>query len=139
MIGALVGGLLGYRLGVKYLGPQGEKPLWNGHINNDPSQPAVSIGQVFRRGKTWYRLYIAAEGDCAMVGERLVYAEILALIQSWEGFFANGGTLNAWRLQNETRQQETAWMEDAMQDEPHDFTPPWFVGHSDGTVDDKCR
>jgi hypothetical protein len=63
------GAFIGSKLGRKYLGPEGEKPVWNGHINNDPSQPAVIIGQVFHHGKTWYRLYIAAEGDCALVGE----------------------------------------------------------------------
>ena len=32
-----------------------------------------------------------------MVGESAVYAEILALLQSWERFISEGGTLNAWR------------------------------------------
>ena len=132
------GAFIGSKLGRKYLGPEGEKPVWNGHINNDPSQPAVIIGQVFHHGKTWYRLYIAAEGDCALVGERAVYAEVLALIQSWEGFIANGGTLNAWRLQNETRAAETAWMEDAMQgDDPPPTRWSAFIGHTDGTVEDE--
>jgi hypothetical protein len=91
------GAFIGSKLGHKYLGPEGEKPMWNGHINNDPRMPAVIIGQVFHHGKTSYRLYIAADGDWAMVGESAVYAEILALLQSWERFISEGGTLNAWR------------------------------------------
>jgi hypothetical protein len=137
------GAFIGSKLGRKYLGPEGEKPMWNGHINNDPRMPAVIIGQVFHHGKTSYRLYIAAEGDWALVGESEVYAEILALLQSWEAFIANGGTINAWRLQNTQRAQETAWMEGAMQGESepaeHIYPPGrWhpFVSHADGTVDE---
>ena len=138
------GAFIGSKLGRKYLGPEGEKPMWNGHINNDPRQPAVIIGQVFHHGKTSYRLYIASEGDWALVGESEVYAEILALLQSWEAFIANGGTINAWRLQNEQRAQETASMEGAMQGEapPHEYGGPpphrgQFVSHTDGTVEDE--
>ena len=141
------GAFIGSKLGRKYLGPEGEKPMWNGHINNDPRMPAVIIGQVFHHGKTSYRLYIAADGDWVMVGESAVYAEILALLQSWERFISEGGTLNAWRLRNETRDEEMAWREGAMQADQPSGAPPgyrytgstnqWaqFVGHPDGTVD----
>ena len=45
-----------------------EQPLWNGHVGNDPSMPAVAITSLRWRGKLYYRLYIADEGDYAMVG-----------------------------------------------------------------------
>jgi len=133
---------IGSKLGRKYLGPEGEKPLWNGHLGNNPRLPAVQIGQVFHHGQTWYRLYIAAEGDWALVGQGWQYAEILALIQSWEAFVVNGGTLNAWRLQNELRAREMADMEAAMHsaaepDRPKRKPRPGdiFVRHPDGTVE----
>jgi hypothetical protein len=125
------GAWIGSKLGRKYLGPEGERPMWNGHVNNDPSMPAVVIAQMNHHGKQWWRLYIAAEGDSALVGERWAYAEILALLQSWERYLTDGGTLNAWRMQNELREQEVAWIREHF---GHDADGK-FTCYPDGTVE----
>ena len=143
----LGGSYIGARLGDKYLGNTGERPVWNGHIGNDPSMPAVAITVQKWRARLWYRLFIADQGDWAMVGISQVYAEILAMIQQWERYLTEGGTLNAWRIHCAKAAQETAGLEDSFNqpeaDEPQPkpkpkaraYTTTGWVIHPDGTID----
>src|SRR6516165_4883564 len=65
----LGGSYIGARLGDKYLGNTGERPMWNGHIGNDTSMPAVAITVQKWRAKLWYRLFIADQGDWAKAAQ----------------------------------------------------------------------
>lgn len=56
MIGALIGSMIGWRLGEKYLTPTSETPVWTGHMTGDLEKPAMSITRVRRRGTVSYRL-----------------------------------------------------------------------------------
>ena len=98
----LGGSYIGARLGDKYLGNTGERPVWNGHIGNDTSMPAVAITVQKWRARLWYRLFIADQGDWVMVGISQVYAEILAMIQQWERY--PDGRRDAERLAHPLRQ-----------------------------------
>jgi hypothetical protein len=126
-----------------------EQPLWNGHVGNDPSMPAVAITSLRWRGQLYYRLYIADEGDYAMVGQSTVYAEILAMIQVWERYLTQGGTLNAWRVENARRQEEATGLEHSFaqeatpEPEPQPVPPTWeykphgFIAGADGIEDNR--
>jgi hypothetical protein len=138
----LGGAYIGAKLGDKYIGVK-EQPMWNGHISNDPSRPAVCITRLKWRGTIYYRLYIADAGDWALVGQSAQYPEILAMIQNWERYLAEGGTLNAWRVHCRQREEEIAAMNASFAAETPEpqprqrkgYTIPGWVIHPDGVID----
>jgi hypothetical protein len=113
MIGALIGSLVGYKLGQKYLTPTTETPCWDGHIGGELSNPAVSVTNVRSKGKLSYRVYVVSDGNFALVACCWIWPEVLAVLQQWEKFLGNGGTVAGWMARNAQREAEIKTMEEA--------------------------
>ena len=112
--GLLVGGgaYAGAKLGEKYLsGGATETPIWTGHIGGDIAKPALSMTMVRYRGRMHYRLYVVSEGQWALAASAWEYPEVLAAIQTWERYIAEGGTVAAWQARNTLRANEVAELE----------------------------
>ncbi len=113
MIGAFIAAYAGMKAADTYLTPQSELPVWTGHIGGDVGKPAVSITLVRWRGKTSYRLYVATDGQSALVMSG-TYAEILGALQTWEKYLSEGGTVSAWLAKNAQRANEVAALEGSL-------------------------
>lgn len=96
MIGALIGGLIGYRLGDKYLTPDAETPLWTGHLGGDLSAPAMMLTQVRHRGRVFYRVIVITHGKAVEVSSGPEYAQAVAALQLWDAYLRDGGTVEEW-------------------------------------------
>jgi hypothetical protein len=96
MIGALIGSMVGYKLGQKYLTPDSESPVWTGHVGGDVGKPAISVLAVRHHMQLSYRVYVATEGQWACAASCMHWGEVLAVLQQWEQYIAKGGTVAAW-------------------------------------------
>lgn len=115
MIGALIGALIGHKLGERYLSNARETPVWTGHIGGDIGKPAVSLCKIRWRGRMHYRLYVVTEGEAALVGESYSYPVMLGSLQVWKKYLDKGGTVAKWRMRNvqrarELRELEESWL-----------------------------
>ncbi|MGO8939683.1 MAG: hypothetical protein ACLQLO_22065 [Mycobacterium sp.] len=128
----IVGGsaYAGARMGEKYLTGATETPVWTGHVGGDVGKPAVSITQVRYRGRVYYRVYVATEGQWALVAACWLWPEVLGVLQTWERYLSEGGTVAAWFAHNAQRAEEIRNMEEAWRSR--------FVCHPDGTVDEEA-
>jgi hypothetical protein len=89
--------------------------------------PALSITQVRYRGRVYYRVYVATEGQWGLVAACWLWPEVLSVLQTWERYLSEGGTVAAWFAHNAQRAEEIRNMEEAWRSR--------FVCHTDGTVD----
>jgi hypothetical protein len=126
----IAGAVIGAQLGRKYLSGFEERPVTTMHVGDDTSKPALSISRCFWRGKTFYRLYLIESGTATCVGETPHYADVLALIQRWERYLLDGGTVQAWRSHHTQREAEVDDLESKFAEQ----TRGQFVCGSDGTV-----
>ncbi len=113
IVGAIAAGEIGQRLGAKYLDGAQETPYWTGHVGGDTAKAAASITALRYRGKVSYRLYVVTEGQWAQV-EHGEYPAVLAALQTWERYLAEGGTVTAWLAQNTQRANEVAQLEHSL-------------------------
>ena len=96
MIGGIIGALIGYRLGDKYLTPSTETPLWTGHLGGDLSAPAMMLTRVRHRGRVFYRVIVIMHGNAVEVSAGPEYAQAVAALQMWDGYLRAGGTVEEW-------------------------------------------
>jgi hypothetical protein len=152
MIDAILRGLLiaggtiaGARLGRKYLTPSGETPMWTGHLGGDMGKPAVSVTRAHYQDKSWYRVYVATDGQWAAVAACWQWGEVLASLQQWEQYISERGTVQSWMAHHAKRTQEIRDMEEAWNMEPppeEPRHPRWrtgFICHPDGTVEEEKK
>lgn len=140
MIGALIGSFAGYGLGRRYLSGTREEAVWTAHLCGDESKPEATICKCFEKGKAFFRLYIVGDGDWACAGQNEHYAAVTALVQQWETYVRNGGTIAAWRMHNAVREQQVADLDKLFKEHGPDIAKllgPMFKAHRDGTVEDK--
>jgi hypothetical protein len=128
--GLIVGGsaYAGARVGEKYLTGATETPVWTGHVGGDVGKPAVSITQVRYRGRVYYRVYVATEGQWALVAACWLWPEVLGVLQTWERYLSEGGTVAAWSAHNAQRAGKIR----------NTARRSRFVCHPDGTVDEEA-
>lgn len=100
-------------MGEKYLTGATETPVWTGHVGGDVGKPAVSITQVRYRGRVYYRVYVATEGQWAQVAACWLWPEVLGVLQTWERYLSEGGTVAAWFTHNARHAEEIRNMEEA--------------------------
>jgi len=107
--GMLIGGgaVLGANLVADYLTPASETSIWSGAVDN----AVMSASRVTYRGRSFLRLYVVADGRWATVGACWQYPEMIALIQTWERYLLNGGTVQAWLANNTYQASKVAALE----------------------------
>jgi hypothetical protein len=113
MIGALIGSMVGWKLGQKYLTPTTETPMWTGHIAGDVGQPSISVTSVRSKGKQSYRVYVVDGATWALAAACWQWPEVLSVLAQWETFMAHGGTVTGWLARNAQREEEIRKMEEA--------------------------
>ncbi len=103
MIGAILGGAIGYVVGSKIddSRPLREVPIWSGQV----AGAVLTITEGRWQNRQFWRLYVAMGGQSAMVAQG-TYPELMAAMQIWEPYLTGGGTLSGWMLQNELRAGE---------------------------------
>jgi hypothetical protein len=109
-LAAIAGAMhIGGKLGERYLSANDELPMCTETLHD----AALTITRVRYRGKSWCRLYVATEGQSAMVMQG-DYPELIAALQTWGDYLEGGGTVAAWLAQNAQRAAEVTRLEQSL-------------------------